>query len=55
MFGLQRLLTALHLAAENGHDKIVQFLLQNKANVDAKDRVSDKFGLARILLSVSDT
>ncbi len=34
--------TALHLAAAEGHEKAVEFLIQNKADVNAEDRWGER-------------
>ena len=42
-FLLQWEMTPLHLAAKGGHEEILKVLLEKCAQVDAKDRVRDKF------------
>ena len=32
-------MTSLHFAAENGHDQVVELLLQSQANVNASNEV----------------
>ena len=36
----QKKKTPLHIASEEGHDDIVKYLLESKANPNTKDKVS---------------
>ena len=41
--------TPLRYAAESGHNNIVQMLLSNGANIEAVDKVTNKYSLILIL------
>lgn len=41
-FSLSVQLNALHRACENGHLEVVQYLVQNRAEVNAKDKFEVK-------------
>ena len=42
--------TALHLAAENGHEAVVQLLLKHMVDVDAKDNDENGYEAEVLLL-----
>ena len=42
-------MTPLHYAAEHGHLSVVEYLVNQKANINAKNKIVDFFDLDRLL------